>query len=212
MKRTYNLALVLFVLAIAAASGVRTTRAQQNGSRESGDYESGARFPGSRTDVSEAPFNRPTSGAASATVSTSPSSSAGSRNLSHAEDPLHEADRRHAKTTGRILAKYQASTDPDERSRLSEELKAVVSAHFELRQQIRANELAELAAQLRRLQDLHDRREREKDQIIGDRVRQLLRDSQGLGWGTSRSRLDVGQNYGDRARFVVPVTESQVHR
>jgi hypothetical protein len=68
----------------------------------------------------------------------------------------------------------------------------VITKHFEIRQQIRANELKELNAQIRRLQELHDRREQEKNQIISDRLRQILRDAEGLGWGSS----DAGGTYG----------------
>ena len=71
--------------------------------------------------------------------------------------------------------------------------------HFEIRQKIRAHELEELNEQIRRLQALHDRREQDKSQIIGDRMRQLLRDAEGLGWGpndvTGTTASDIQRHF-----------------
>lgn len=103
-------------------------------------------------------------------------------------DPLQQADRAHADSTKTLLAKYQSTTDADERKSLGDDLQRVITEHFEIRQQIREKELQDLQAQIKRLQELHDRRKQEKDRIIGDRLRQLLRDAEGLGWGASESR------------------------
>jgi hypothetical protein len=111
-------------------------------------------------------------------------------------DPLQQADRTHTETTRRLVAKFQASTDAAERRSVREELQKVIGDHFAVRQQIRAKELAELQAQVRRLQELHDRRELEKDQIIADRMGQLLRDAEGLGWGGGDSPYE--NKYGSR--------------
>jgi hypothetical protein len=99
-----------------------------------------------------------------------------------------------------LQATYQTTTDADERKKLSEELEQVITKHFEIRQKIRARELEELQSQIRRLQELHERRQQEKSQIVADRLRQVLREAQGLGWGSSdaavtsypRTQLPVG--------------------
>jgi hypothetical protein len=101
------------------------------------------------------------------------------------QSSLEEADRAHTESTRRLQAEYRSTTDADERAKLSEELQRVITEHFEIRQKRRAQELEELQMQIRRLQELHDRREQEKNQIISDRVRQILRDAEGLGWGSS---------------------------
>ena len=44
-----------------------------------------------------------------------------------------------------------------------------------MRQQTRERELKELEEHVRKLRELHQRRAREKDQIVRDRVRQLPR-------------------------------------
>lgn len=100
-------------------------------------------------------------------------------------NPLRQADQRFGQSTRDLIAKYQETTDPDQRETVREELNDVLTKHFDVRQQIRARELEELEAQVRRLRELHDRREEEKDQIVRDRLQQLLRDAEGLGWGVS---------------------------
>jgi hypothetical protein len=64
-----------------------------------------------------------------------------------------------------------------------DELTKVVSEQFEVRQEIRERELKDLEEHVQKLRVLHQRRTKEKDQIVRDRVRQLLRDVDGLGWG-----------------------------
>jgi hypothetical protein len=95
------------------------------------------------------------------------------------------SDRSHTELTQRLVDEYQSTSNSDERRKLSEELERVITEHFEIRQKLRAQELEKLQAQVRRLQELHERREQEKSQIIADRLRQVLRDAEGLGWGSS---------------------------
>jgi hypothetical protein len=124
-------------------------------------------------------------------------------------DSLQNADRAHAELTRTLLAKYQESSNQDERKKLGEDLESVITEHFEIRQKIRAHELEELNAQIRRLQELHDRREQDKSQIISDRLRQLLRDAEGLGWGPTEvtgnsSTQTFGRTLGRPMRSVDP--------
>ncbi len=63
------------------------------------------------------------------------------------------------------------------------ELTKIVSEQFDIRQSFRESELKEVEEHVRKLRELHQRRAMEKDQIVRDRVRQLLRDVEGLGWG-----------------------------
>jgi type I site-specific restriction-modification system R (restriction) subunit len=160
MKRRRNVMFVLFV-AIGAALATHTTPAQQL-----------------------------SSGAASATIRADEPAAINSKVLFRSEldeksNPLQQSDRAHADSTRRLLAEYQAASHEAQRSELSDELEKVITEHFEIRQKLRAQELEELQAQVRRLQELHDLREREKDQIVSDHLRRLLRDADGLGWGSS---------------------------
>ena len=48
--------------------------------------------------------------------------------------------------------------------------------------------VTQLGEQLRNLQEQHQRRAEQRDQIVEERVRQLLRDADGLGWGSHEDR------------------------
>jgi len=111
-----------------------------------------------------------------------------------------------------ILAKYQATEDSQQRDAMRVELQKVVADHFELRQQIREKELAQLEAQVRRLRNLHSRREQEKDKIIADRVQQLIRDAEGLGWGGDNAQSFIDMSWPVevyRGQFPQPDTKKQ---
>ena len=85
--------------------------------------------------------------------------------------------------TQRLLVEYRQTEDEKERGWITGELTKAIAKHFDIRQEARERELKQLEAQVRRLRELHDRRTKEKGQIVQDRVRLLLRDADGLGWG-----------------------------
>jgi flagellar motility protein MotE (MotC chaperone) len=85
--------------------------------------------------------------------------------------------------TRELVAKYSQTENEDERAKIVEQLTSAVGEQFEAKQEARQQELKRLEEQLKKLRQLHDRRASEKSQIIEDRVKQLLRDADGLGWG-----------------------------
>jgi len=87
-------------------------------------------------------------------------------------------------TTSALIAAYRQTQDEDEKARIVKALPGVVATEFDARQEIRERELKQLEEQLRKLQELHQRRAKQRDQIVEERVRQLLRDADGLGWGS----------------------------
>jgi hypothetical protein len=93
--------------------------------------------------------------------------------------------------TREFVEKYRRSGDTGGREGLRGDLQKVVSEHFDLRQTARERELAELEKELERLRSLHQRRQNQKDRIVGDRVESLLREADGLGWGSARSNPAV---------------------
>jgi hypothetical protein len=105
------------------------------------------------------------------------------KEVSRNPDPRDQADRDRDERTRKLLSDYSRTDDEKERARVLEELTKVVSEQFERRQEIRERELKEVEEHVRKLRELHQRRAKEKDQIVRDRVRQLLRDVDGLGWG-----------------------------
>lgn len=104
----------------------------------------------------------------------------------------------HEQKARELLSKYSATENQEERAKLVEQLSSVVSEQFEARQQARQQELERLEEQLKKLRQLHDRRASEKSQIVEDRVRQLLREADGLGWGAEEQQ--------HRNFYVAPVT------
>jgi hypothetical protein len=82
-----------------------------------------------------------------------------------------------------ILAKYQGTEDSQQREQMRGDLQKIVSEQFDLRQELRQKELEQLEAQVRRLRTIHSRRQEVKESIVKDRVQQLIRDAEGLGWG-----------------------------
>ena len=195
MKFLRTALLALLTLAVVTMLGTHTTMAQQATSGAASSISSPVSPAPSRTNPVQ---NTDLNGTTSATSG---------RDF----DPLQKADRDHAELTRTLLARYQTSSDQDEREQVSDELGKVITEHFEIRQKIRAHELEELNAQIRRLQALHDRREQDKSQIINDRLRQLLRDAEGLGWGptdvTGNNRFQtVDDTFGRPMRSVSPAT------
>jgi hypothetical protein len=100
------------------------------------------------------------------------------------DDGIKNRDRELSVEVMNIVAKHGQTTDPSAQASLEKELSRPVEAQFLLRQEVRAKELKELEEQVKRLRAIHEQRAAEKDRIVQDRVRQLLRDSTGLGWGS----------------------------
>jgi len=106
---------------------------------------------------------------------------------SYAPAPVH--NELEAKTRG-IISQYKATEDEKARDKLVDDLTAAVSEQFDARQEAREAELKQLEEQLRKLRELQARRAKAKEEIVRDRIRQLLRDADGLGWGADGSALN----------------------
>ena len=63
-------------------------------------------------------------------------------------------------------------------------LKSAVGEQFDRRQESKMMELKALEEQLAKLKEIHNKRTQQRDQIIADRVQQIIREVDGLGWGT----------------------------
>jgi hypothetical protein len=109
-----------------------------------------------------------------------------------------DLDRKLSKQVSELAAKYKSLSDDEERGAVEQELMARVNDQFTVRQALREKELAELEEQVKHLRDLHEKRNGQKDRIVGDRVQQLLREAQGLGWGDAGG---AGNEFGGAAGF-----------
>jgi hypothetical protein len=103
-----------------------------------------------------------------------------------------------------IISQYKATEDEKTRGKLVDDLTAAVSEQFDARQEAREAELKQLEEQLRKLRELQARRAKAKEEIVRDRVRALLRDADGLGWGADEAALHATPRPGNRSVFTVP--------
>ena len=102
--------------------------------------------------------------------------------------PGQHGERMLEQRTRTLVDEYRSSSDTGKRAIAKDDLTAVVNEHFALRQTSRQRELDELEKELNRLRALHERRQIQQDKIVADRVESLLREADGLGWGSSSSR------------------------
>jgi hypothetical protein len=90
------------------------------------------------------------------------------------------------------LKKLQGDVSADVKHSVQKALIKNVGLLFDLRQKQRVMELDAMEKELNRLRAVHERREAEKEKIVIDRVQQLVREKEGLGWGDdSRRRTSV---------------------
>ena len=83
--------------------------------------------------------------------------------------------------TQEIVQEY-LDADPDERVAVRQRLVAEVGKQFEQLQEKREGQLRELEAQVQKLRRLQNERRSAKSSIVDNRVDELLREAQGLGW------------------------------
>ncbi len=89
--------------------------------------------------------------------------------------------------TQELVQQYRNAGDTEDRDAVLDDLQNIVSDHFDLRQESREAELEQLEREIERLRSLHERRQDEKDRIVQRRIESLLREADGLGWGSPHS-------------------------
>lgn len=95
------------------------------------------------------------------------------------------------------LVKELKSTEGANKESVLTKLKTAVGEQFDNRQEGKAKELKALEEQLAKLKEIHAKRTQQREQIVADRVQQLLREVEGLGWGSDSD---------DAAEFRFPTT------
>ncbi|MEI8212553.1 MAG: hypothetical protein WCI02_10420 [Planctomycetota bacterium] len=86
-----------------------------------------------------------------------------------------------------LLAEYQSAKDDAKRAELVEQITKAVTNQFDEKQKAREQELKALEEQLAKLKEKHTKRQQLRNDIIGDRVSQLVNNIDGLGWGNETS-------------------------
>jgi hypothetical protein len=74
-----------------------------------------------------------------------------------------------------------AKSDVD-RDHMKTQLKDLLEAQFAARQQRHEKEIADLETKVKKLKELVAKRQENRREIVANRLDQILRDSQGLGW------------------------------
>jgi thymidylate synthase len=75
----------------------------------------------------------------------------------------------------------EAGSDGD-RDKIKDQLTEVLTKQFDQRQKRHQEEIKQLESQIKKLQDLVDKRQENRREIIGARLNQIVKESQGLGW------------------------------
>jgi hypothetical protein len=81
-----------------------------------------------------------------------------------------------------FLQLYVGVEGAKERAELKGELKKTLEWQFDLQQKRREKELAEVETRVKKLRETLDKRKAAKEQIVTDRVNQLISNLDGLGW------------------------------
>jgi hypothetical protein len=84
-----------------------------------------------------------------------------------------------------LVARLKDLPDQAARKTAITELTDLVTNQFNTRQKQREQELKQLEEQLKKLRSIQERREAARDEIITDRVRQLMKEAEGLNWGAA---------------------------
>jgi hypothetical protein len=82
-----------------------------------------------------------------------------------------------------LLTKWKQARESD-REGIQKELRGVLTEDFKARLGKHQKEIEQLEAQLKQLRDKLNLRTSKQDEIVDFRLQQLLREAQGLGWGT----------------------------
>jgi hypothetical protein len=86
-----------------------------------------------------------------------------------------------------LASQYAEATDEAERQKIQAQLAELVGRQFEAQQQVREDEVAQLEARVKKLRDLIEKRKEARQSIVDQRLEQLLREAEGLGWSTAAS-------------------------
>lgn len=114
--------------------------------------------------------------------------------IAHPED--HELNREIHENIGKLTTETDAARKTD----LEKEIKAALGKQFDARQGAREQEVKNLEERVKQLRELFDKRQKAKNEIVDTRFQELLRASNGLGWGD-----DAGGGPHELNLFTTPV-------
>jgi hypothetical protein len=86
--------------------------------------------------------------------------------------------------TQRLVGRWKASKQDAEREKVEAELRNALKREFAARLAAHEKEIKNLEEKVRQLRERLTLRREKQDEIVDHRLQQLLRDAQGLGWGS----------------------------
>jgi hypothetical protein len=83
-----------------------------------------------------------------------------------------------------FIERWKAAREGDERAKVESTLREMLQREFAARLAEHEREIKELEEKVRQLRNRLSLRREKQDEIVDHRLQQILRDAQGLGWGT----------------------------
>jgi hypothetical protein len=83
-----------------------------------------------------------------------------------------------------LIERWKAAQDSNERDKVEATLRETLKSEFAVRLAAHEREIKELEEKIRQLRNRLNLRREKQDEIVDHRLQQVLRDAQGLGWGT----------------------------
>jgi hypothetical protein len=94
---------------------------------------------------------------------------------------VHQIDPRQ---TQKLIERWKNSKESDEREKLQTELRGQLKREFAARLAVHEREIKQLEEKVRQLRERLALRREKQDEIVDHRLQQILREAQGLGWGS----------------------------
>jgi hypothetical protein len=109
------------------------------------------------------------------------------------------AVQRHGAQTDRYVQKmvntWKETKEADKRETIEKSLRDALNKEFAVRLAAHEQEVKDLEEKVRQLRERLALRKEKQDEIVDNRMQQLLRDAQGLGWGTDTATNSAQPSY-----------------
>jgi hypothetical protein len=112
-----------------------------------------------------------------------------------------DAERQRQGKLAEILQQYEGAADDAAKAPLREQMSELLTQSFEARQERRAAEIADLEKRVAKLKELHKKRDEMKKTIVANRLRQIVEDKEGLGWGDDAAATGPQGSFGPFGGF-----------
>ena len=86
-----------------------------------------------------------------------------------------------------------------DRKKIEQQLRQSLKEQFDARMSVHQKEIEQLEAKVKKLREQLELRRKKQDEIVDFRLQQLLREAQGLGWGTEPVTGDRSGAWGSRS-------------